>query len=358
LSIRIYFGGLFWDGRATGATLGDPLAEQAQGPFVNPVEMGLADKQAVVAAIQGSSYAGLFEEVFGPGAFENVDTAYDSMALAIAALEKTNAFKRFNSRFDELWTKCKEVGIDLSTVTDPNSFGSLPQGILTDLELRGLALFNNPEKGNCAACHPTSDFVDGSGKVLPPLFTDFSYDNLGIPKNARIGQLRAAAGLQTVIDYGLGARSDVIDEQQDGVLMPDGLGGNVTVSSSQAGLFRVPSLRNLGKTAPYGHNGFFATLQDVVNFYNTRDVPGSGWAGPEVALNVNDQELGDLELPRDEEHALLAFLMTLSDKVPEESPLYDTKTGILNIPVVSWDTSLIYKAQLTGPYNIRELTPQ
>ena len=140
--------------------------------------------------------------------------------------------------------------------------------------------------------------------------------------------------------------------------MPDGLGSTVVVSDSQAGLFRVPSLRNVGKTAPYGHNGFFATLQDVVNFYNTRDVTGSGWAEPEVSLNVNDEELGDLGLSRDEEHALLAFLMTLSDKVSEESAQYDTQTGILNIPVVSWDTSQIYKAQLTGPYNVLELTPQ
>jgi cytochrome c peroxidase len=354
----IYFGGLFLDGSATGATLGDPLAEQAQGPFVNSVEMGLADKQAVIASIQAAPYGALFEEVFGPGAFENIDTAYDNMARAVAAVEKTNAFRRFNSKFDELWTKCKEQGIDLSTVTDPNAIGNLPQGILTELELRGLALFNNSEKGNCAACHPTTDVIDGSGNVLPPMFTDHSYDNLGIPINPRVGQLRAAAGLETGIDYGLGARSDVIAEREDGALMPDGLGNEVMVSTSQAGLFRVSSLRNVGKTAPYGHNGFFATLQDVLHFYNTRDVSGSDWGSPEVSLNVNDEELGDLGLTRDEEHAILAFMMTLSDTIPEESASYDRQTGVLLLPAVSWDTTEIFKARLTGPWNILELSAQ
>ena len=55
-----------------------------------------------------------------------------------------------------------------------------------------------------------------------------------------------------------------------------------TLVQSQNGKFKVPTLRNIALTAPYGHNGYFPTLKDIINFKNTRDV--GGWAVPEVSV--------------------------------------------------------------------------
>ena len=81
------------------------------------------------------------------------------------------------------------------------------------------------------------------------------------------------------------------------------------------GAFKVPTLRNLTLTAPYGHNGYFATLKDIVHFYNTRDVPAAKWPAPEVGENVNVTELGHLGLTEAKENDLVAFLKTLTDRV-------------------------------------------
>jgi cytochrome c peroxidase len=121
------------------------------------------------------------------------------------------------------------------------------------------------------------------------LFTDFSYDNIGIPKNPVIDRLRREA------------------------LAPD-LGLGVTVNDQGLnGAFKVMTLRNIAKTAPYGHNGYFNTLKEIVHFYNTRDVPEAGWPAPEVPENVNNAELGNLGLTSAEEDDIVAFLKTLSD---------------------------------------------
>jgi len=87
------------------------------------------------------------------------------------------------------------------------------------------------------------------------------------------------------------------------------------VAKLSDGAFKVPTLRNVGKTAPYGHNGVFRTLAAIVHFYDTRDVAGAGWAPPEVPQNVNVDELGDLGLTAAEESDIVAFLRTLDDKV-------------------------------------------
>jgi cytochrome c peroxidase len=116
------------------------------------------------------------------------------------------------------------------------------------------------------------------------LFTDFSYDNLGIPKSTNDLLKNNPA------DLGLGA-----------------------IVPGEGGKFKVSSLRNLALTAPYGHNGFFATLEDIVHFYNTRDL--GQWPLPEVDNeNVNFEELGDLGLTTDQEQKLVAFLKTLADR--------------------------------------------
>jgi cytochrome c peroxidase len=243
-----YLGGMFWDGRATGWTLGDPLAEQAQGPPLNPVEMNMPSKEAVVQAVRDSNYTHLFYMVFGEGSLDDVDAAYDNIGRAIAAYERSGEVQQFNSRYD--------------------------QGKLSEREKNGMALFEN----NCSKCHSMGD-VTGKG----PLFTKYSYENIGVPVNPLLAN--------NDVDLGLG-----------------GFLGD----PAQNGKFKVPTLRNVALTAPYSHNGYFPTLKDIVNFKNTRDV--DDWAMPEVSENLNTADnMGNLGLTDAEVDDIVAFLMTLTD---------------------------------------------
>lgn len=273
--LGMYLGGQFWDGRAP------TLADQAKGPFLNPLEMANT-MEGVVAAVRSAPYARLFLKVFGPNAFADVPTAYDYIAEAIADFESTRVLNRFSSRYDQYLAGT---------------------GTLTAKELLGLQIYQG--KALCDACHPSKPTVAADGTVAPPLFTDYSYDNLGIPKS--LSPLLAG----NPIDYGLGGRLDIAGV--DPVEVPDGLDGTVVVSAGQAGKFKVPTLRNIAKTPPYGHNGYFATLTAIVSFYNTAGVPGL-WPDPEVGLNVNRTELGNLGLTTGDVDALVAFLRTLTDQ--------------------------------------------
>jgi len=258
-----YVGGNFWDGRAA------DLVEQAKGPFLNPLEMANPDEAAVVDKIRQSGYAGLFREVFGEDALDDAGKAYQMAAEAIAAYEMSAEVNPFSSKFD-LYLAGKVE--------------------LTDQEALGLELFNDPRKGNCAACHPSKALPDGT----PPLFTDFTYDNLGVPRNPELPFYYLPASLNpdglNFVDLGL---------------------GKVTKRPEDNGKFRVPTLRNAAVTMPYMHNGIYKTLRQVVVFYNTRDK--GPWPPPEVAENVNREELGDLGLTEAEIDALVAFMETLTD---------------------------------------------
>lgn len=267
-----YVGGLFWDGRAAN------LVEQAKAPFLNPLEMRNPDRDAVVAKVHRVAYADLFRAAFGKASLDAVDAAYNAMVEAIAAYERTAEVNRFTSKYD---------------------FYLRGEVSFSDQELRGLRVFEDPSKGNCSACHPSTRTADG----LPPLFTDFTYDNLGIPKNLESPFLGLPAPYNpdgsAYIDRGL---------------------GNIVKDPAQDGKFKVPSLRNVALTAPYGHNGYFKTLKDIVDFYNTRDVKPT-WPAPEVAANVNREELGNLRLTDADVTDLLAFLATLSDGfIPPNQP--------------------------------------
>jgi cytochrome c peroxidase len=175
---------------------------------------------------------------------------------------------------------------------------------LTAQEQRGLKLFNG--KGKCANCHVS----EGES----PLFTDFTYDNLGIPKNPKNPFYYEAAwnpaGLNWV-DGGLG-----------GYLKSAGM--PESVYRPELGKFKVPTLRNVDQrpneyfVKAYGHNGYFKSLEEIVHFYNTRDVRGAGWIGvpwakPEEPMNINTVEMGNLRLTADEEAAIVTFLRTLTD---------------------------------------------
>ena len=283
----LFIGGNFWDGRATGEALGNPAADQALGPFLNPVEHNNPSKQAVVEQVAASKYASLFEEVWGPGFLDNVDEAYDQIGLSIAAYEDSPEVNQFSSKYDAFLA---------GEVT------------LTNQEAEGLALFDG--KGQCAACHPAEPGLNGE----PPLFTDFTFDNLGVPKNPE----NPFYHMDTVY---FGDGTPINPEGADWI--DPGLGGFLKTTAwahlaeENMGKHKVPTLRNVakapGKNYPkaFMHNGVFKTLEEVVHFYNTRDV--EEWPAPEVPVNVNTDELGDLGLTSAEEDAIVAFMKTLSD---------------------------------------------
>ncbi len=198
------------------------------------------------------------------------------------------AVTRFTSKFDVFYQACKAAGIDVSTIDLSTNLAGLPQGILTTRQLKGLALFNDNSRPNAhCATLPRKSAIPGIPLCkLPPLFTDFTYDNLGLPTNWRVVDL-------------------------SGVSPPDlGLGKFLQLEA-QNGKFKVPTLRNVALTPPYGHNGYFATLAGIVHFYNTRDV--DAWPDPEVFENMNTTELGDLGLTADEEYSLVVFMQSLTD---------------------------------------------
>lgn len=277
-------GGFFWDGRAAS------LAEQAKGPFLNAKEMGNADAAAVVRSLSAATYAAEFQALFGADIFSRPDDAFERIALALQAYQKEDAdFAPFSSKYDAFLRGRTR---------------------LSDAELRGLALFNSPSKGNCAACHPSAMGADGSF----PLFTDFSYDALGVPRNQNAPS--------TWGDLGLCASQAI-----------DALNLGTTAREALCGKFKVPSLRNVAVRQAYFHNGRFTDLREVLTFYVQRDTDPSLWYRdgtgaadvkfndlPAYAANVNRSEApynrplgGTPALDTAEIEDLLAFLHTLTD---------------------------------------------
>ncbi|CAH1905701.1 Methylamine utilization protein MauG [Candidatus Nitrotoga sp. HW29] len=286
----LYVGGQFWNGRAGN------LIEQAKGPFLNPNEMAMPDEKSVVSRLQeNEQYRKLFKQIYRlnlaaePYVYSTkynalplatVTEIYHHMAKAISAFEQSHIFNKFTSKFDYV----------LANMTT-----------LTSIEKEGFDLFNG--KAKCASCHVTETTSDKDGNLIPPMFTDFTYDNIGLPRNIKISK-------NPEPNAGLGGRADIA------ALDPNG---------DEIGKHKVMSLRNIALTPPYGHNGVFATLEQIVHFYNTRDTLGwvpdnedsgfatSGWPDPEVLQNVNHDELGNLGLTIDEEKAIVAFMQTLTD---------------------------------------------
>lgn len=284
---EVWEGGMFWDGRATGDVLGDPLAEQAQGPFLNALEMALPDALTLCMKVAESDYVDLFVDVWGPAVLDcenNVDLVYEQIGRTIALYERSPEVNPFTSKYD--YYLAGEVE-------------------LTEQEMLGLELFENEEKANCAACHPSQPDADHEH----PTFTDFTYDNIGAPRNDMLP-------FYTMVGYN-DAGAEWVDPGLGGYLMSAGY--DEAVYMAEWGKQKVPTLRNVDlRPSPdfikaYMHNGVFTSLEDVVHFYNTRDLEEEGWAPPEVDINVNTDELGDLGLTADEEAALVAFLKTLSD---------------------------------------------
>lgn len=286
-------GGQFLDGRA------DTLAAQAAGPFINPREMAMPSRASVVERIREADYATLFEQVFGAGALDDVDRAYESMTLAIEAFERTEVFRPFSSKFDAVLRG---------------------EARFTRAEAAGFALFKDPEKGNCSACH-----VGDESSTDPEdwLFTDFTYDNLGVPRNAQIPDNADPAFFELGLCAQPGLEARVPDEVDD----------EAALIASLCGAFKVPTLRNVADTAPYMHNGYFRSLRSVVEFYATRDTNPERWyplvggelakfddLPPEFVGNVNASEAPYDRAPGQaprlsprEIDQVVAFLRTLSD---------------------------------------------
>lgn len=260
----LYIGGYFHDGHA------NTLETQVVGPMLGVVEMGNPDKASVVNKLKNGPNTQRFRRVFGPEAFDDSEQAFAYLTSALAAFERSEVFRRFDSKYD-LYLAGKVM--------------------LSDQEQRGLKVFEQEDKGNCAACHPNQPSEDGA----PPLFTDFTYDNLGTPSNPDSPFLTQA-----------------LEFNPDGKQFVDQGLANTIKQPEQAGKFRVSTLRNIELTAPYMHNGVFKTLKEVVEFYNTRDVD-SRWDKPEVSQNVNKDEIGDLKLNDQEIEDLVVFLKTLTD---------------------------------------------
>jgi len=300
-----FVGGMFWNGRASGDLLGDPLAEQAMGPFLNPVEQNLPDEKGVVCKVKESDYVALFEKVWGPGSLDekNIDASFERIARSIAAYERSAEVNPFNSKFDDFWRNTQKKDIEVDKIDETNWKDYVDLG-LSEKELQGLMLFNT--KGKCAECH-----IMNSENGKPPLFTDFTYDNLGVPRNPKNPFYTMPEEFnpdgKNWVDKGLGGYLETTEKWKH-------------YAKDNYGKHKVPTLRNVDKrpfenfVKAFMHNGFFTDLKEVVRFYNTRDIKDAGWGPPEIAENVNTEELGDLGLTSEEEDLIVLFMKTLSDR--------------------------------------------
>lgn len=298
----MFVGGNFWDGRATGHKLGNPAADQAQGPFLNPVEQNLPDERIIINKVCESEYALLFKKVGSEIWHEedilksdDINLQFGIIGIAIAAFENSEKVNQFSSKFD-FYLKGKVN--------------------LTGVEKKGLELFEG--KGKCSICH----LSQAESNIPGPLFTDFTFENVGIPKNLQnpwysMDTMFNKEGVKW-IDPGL---ADFLKQVPQYAMF----------ASENYGKHQVPTLRNVDKrpnegfVKAYGHNGYFKSLKELVHFYNTRDLlpmsatitdpqPGINcWPEPEVGKNINKTETGNLGLSQDEESAIVEFLKTLSD---------------------------------------------
>jgi cytochrome c peroxidase len=277
-------GGLFWDGRA------DTLQMQATFPLLDPREMDGGSLDEVAAKLRKAPYASSFVTLFGAGVFTTAQVAVNEAMFAVGRYQiEDPSFHPYTSKFD-YWLEGKAS--------------------LSDTELRGYKLFNDPDKANCAGCHVDQASRDG----LPPLFTDHQYEALGAPRNAALADNRDPA------HYDLGIcgpyRTDMAAQTQ------------------YCGMFLTPTLRNSARRHAFFHNGVFHTLQQVMDFYNFRDtnpekvyprrpdgtvakyddIPPKYQANVDVSDPPFDRHPGETPaMTAQDEADIIAFLQTLND---------------------------------------------
>jgi cytochrome c peroxidase len=277
-------GGLFWDGRV------NTLQQQAMGPLLSPFEMDGGSVARVAAKFQAAPYAKDFTALFGPAIFKQPGLAVSEAMFAVARYQfEAVDFHPYTSKYDA-WLE--------------------GHARLSQAEMRGYALFNDPAKGDCGACHLDQPSATGQ----PPLFTDHQYEALGAPRNMALAVNRNP----NYYDLGICGpyRTDV------------------TTLTQYCGMFLTPTLRNAATRKVFFHNGVYHDLQHVLDFYNFRDtdpekiyptdaaghvqkyndLPPSDWANidnadPPFGLHQGDKP----PLTPREEDDIIAFLKTLTD---------------------------------------------
>ena len=220
-------GGFNHDGSA------ETLAIQAERPLLAANEMANLTRNAVIQKLRNAAYASQFRQVFGQHSLDDVDTAFEKLGFALQQYQLLSSeFAPFDSKYDDYLA------------------GTIK---LSAAEARGLTLFNEEKKGNCAACHPSTKSADGK----PPVFTDFTYDSLGLPRNMAI----PANANPAYADLGL---------------CKSGRAGR-SAEASECGKFKVPTLRNVATRQVFFHNGQFKSLREAVAFYVRRDTHPEEW---------------------------------------------------------------------------------
>ena len=277
-------GGLFWDGRV------NTLQAQALGPIFNPSEMDGGTVRRVAALLHGAPYGGLFIQIDGPEIFDAPALVVSEAAFALARYQVEDpGFHPYSSRYDA-WLEGRAR--------------------LSWAEMRGYMLFNDPAKGDCAACHLDQPSAAGQ----PPLFTDQQYEALGAPRNPALTRNQDPG----YFDLGLCGpyRADLATQTQ------------------YCGMFLTPTLRNAATRQVFFHNGVYHDLQSVLDFYDFRDtapgriyptgadgrvekfddLPASDWANVDTTDPPFDRSLGQPPpLSPREEADIIAFLKTLTD---------------------------------------------
>jgi cytochrome c peroxidase len=344
-AVADFYGGNFWDMRATGVRLANPAAEQAQGPPVNPVEMGNPDTACVVWKASQGGYASLVQLVGGAQSFainwpSNVATVcatpgpppandpfpvhlsaqdrgtsnatYDHLTLAVASYESSAEVSPFSSKFDA-WLAGNAT--------------------LSSSEQHGYDLFNG--KAKCNQCHSSGNAINSVGLAaadVAPLFTDFTSANTGVPKNLAIPYYCESTPDQygyTANPLGFASFDLGVGAMLSGPNNPNPLQWKA-LAPMYNGKFQVPTLRNVDLRPradfikAFMHNGYLKSLAEVVHFYNTSQAlprcaqgsPGekvSCWPTPETPQNVTTL-IGNLGLTSQEESDLVTFLQTLTDR--------------------------------------------
>lgn len=268
-----YRGGQFWDGRA------HDLKAQAGGPILNPIEMAMPDKIALLERLnENDVYRATLIEHFGEDSLKDADQAFYAVTTALEYFEKSNIFSPFDSKYDRY----------LKGEYQP-----------TPEEDLGMTLFFSQQFTNCNQCHQ----LQARAAMSEETFSDYRYHNIGLPPNPKVRALSKVA--EDYVDTGLFQNPEVDDP-------------------NQAGKFRTPSLRNVAITGPYMHNGIFNDLRTVILFYNKYNSKsakrqinpetGTAWRAPEVPENIALKELESGPALDDRKiNALIAFLEMLTD---------------------------------------------
>ncbi len=222
-------GGLGWDGRFNSP------AVQAAFPLLNPDEMANPDAKHVAEAIGRASYAADFRKVFGEHVLEDPQKMLAAVGRAVERFQfEDPSFYPFSSKYDRWLDGHAE---------------------LTEAEQRGMALFNDSKRGNCASCHLSQRGADGSH----PIFTDFQFETLGVPRNPEL-KVNRKSGF-----YDLGLCGPMRGDQK--------------TNQGYCGMFRTPSLRNVATRGAFFHNGRFHSLREALEFYVERDTNPEKWYG-------------------------------------------------------------------------------